>query len=385
MLSTVKDRKWGYNGFALDSSIFKKYGGVLPGYSMQPGESLTLKVKFNPMSINSEYLAGKTRFSDSIGIKANKQNGTAGYCYFKYKSEVQATIYSPCINVEKIDFGQEIVGNSVTQSFLITNNGPSDLNITGYTLPSGGDAGIYETNLGVISAVNYLKIKAGTNKEYNVTFKPNALGQFPDKIVFKSDADTTCADYNPTLNLTGEGIELTISDIPDLNMDENTSANVLFALNIDNTNPMDFIKESDDETLIPKDNIIITRIGGNCKAVITPIQNKTGSCNLTITATNNVVSASTKFKVSVRKPGSVFDNSDISDITIIPNPANTHFSIMSKSLLLGKVEIYSVLGILVLKTENLNDIDISYLTAGIYYCLITSGNNYSTRKLVLVK
>ncbi|MEI6091613.1 MAG: T9SS type A sorting domain-containing protein [bacterium] len=383
LLSTVNDRKWAYNGFKLDSSIYKKYGGVLPNYSLKPGEALPFKVTFDPASVNDDYLADKLKYIDSIGIKANWSDDVNNYCYWKYRSAVRAALGSRCINVGRIDFGQEINGCSVTREFTISNSSTNNLEITGYSLPAPPD--VYQTNLGAISADNPLLIPAGESKKFNVVFKPDAYSQYPSQIVFESNTDLTCPDYDPILELTGEGIELTITDIPDLNIDENTTANVPFSINSDNSSSIKFLKESDDETIIPKDSIIVTGIGTNCNAKITPIQNKIGSCNLTIVATNGMEVALSKFKVTVNKAGNVYYNLEISDITLVPNPANTNFSIMSKSLLLGEVEIYSVLGILVLKTENLYDIDISYLTAGIYYCIIKSGNNYFTRKFELVK
>ncbi|MEI6091782.1 MAG: T9SS type A sorting domain-containing protein [bacterium] len=386
LLSTVKDRKWPYNGFKLDSSIYKKYGGLLPGYAIQSGESLPFEVTFNSSSVNKEYLAGKGQFLDSIGIKANWSNDAKNYCYLKYRAAVRAAIGEPCITVGRIDFGQEIAGNPLSKVFSISNNGISDLHITGYTLPAGSVTGIYETNLGVIDVANPQVIPAGISKEYNVTFKSNAVAQFPDKIVFESDADTNCQSNDPILELTGEGINLTITPFTDWYIEENTSSSIAFKINSDNTSAVKIINESDDEALIPTDSIIINRNGTDGIVKITPMQNKTGSCFLTITATNDVVSASQKFKVTVSKAGLVEDNTIAgNDITITPNPVNANFSIHSATLIIQEVMIYDVSGALVLQTDQISNIDISRFTAGVYYCVVKSNGNSYSKKFEIVK
>ncbi|MEI6091612.1 MAG: T9SS type A sorting domain-containing protein [bacterium] len=384
LLSTVKDRNWVYNGFKLDSSIYKTYGGVLPGYAIQPGESLPFKVTFNPASVNDDYLAGKNSFLDSIGFKANKTSQLNTYCYFKYKAAVKASFGLSCINVSNIDFSTEFKGASVTREFSIANNSATNLEITGYSLPAAPE--VYKTNLGNISPDTPLLILAGESKKFNVMFNPNGYGQFPDQIVFESDADVTCADFDPVLELTGEGIQLTMSKISDIIIDANTTVDIPFSINCDDPNSISFVKESDDETLIANYNILVTGIGNNCNVNIIPRPNKSGSCNLTITVLNGFESAAAKFKVTVNKAGDVDDNNSVnSDIIITPNPVNTNFSIMSKSILLEEVEIFDVLGTLVLKTDKCCDIDISNYSAGVYYCIIKSGSTVYTKKFEIVR
>jgi hypothetical protein len=386
LLSTIKDRNWSYNGFKIDSSIYKEYGGVLPGYTMQPGAELSFKVSFDPQSVASEILIGRSQFLDSIGINANWSNDVKTYCYFKYKSAVKAATGSPCISVNNLDFGQKIIGNSVTKSFSITNNGTSNLNITGYTLPAGDVAGIYKTNLGKIDANNPLVIIDGETKNFNVTFKPNALGILPDKIVFKSDADTICFDLKPTLELTGEGIALTISQLPNLYIDENTFGNIAISSNYDNSDALKFTKESDDETLISKDSMFVTGSGKNYNLKIIPMRDKIGTCNVTISATNGLAKADSKLKVVVSKPGFVEDKTIAgNDITITPNPVKTNFSISSQTLIIQEVAIYDISGAVVLKTENLRNIDISNFTTGTYYCVVKSNGNSYSKKFEIVR
>jgi hypothetical protein len=208
LLSTEKGRNWAYNGFKLDPSIYKSNGGVLPGYAIQPGEALSFNVSFDPQSVSAEIIAGKSQFLDSVGIKAYWSDDVKSYCYFKYRAAVKSSTGSPCISVDSIDFGKVTVNNTLNKSFSIHNGGTSELTIIGYTLPAGAPDNIYvSSDLGLINESNPLRIATGETKAFSVTFKPNAVQQFPDKIVFISDADTTCAGHDPVLELKGEGIK----------------------------------------------------------------------------------------------------------------------------------------------------------------------------------
>ncbi|MEI6090732.1 MAG: T9SS type A sorting domain-containing protein [bacterium] len=386
LLSSEKAKNWAYNGFKLDSSIYKEYGGIIPGYSIQPGEELSFRVSFDPRSVSKEIEAGQNQFLDSIGVKAYWLDDVNSFCYFKYKGAVKCALGTPCIAVDKINFGPEIIGNNVSKSFSITNSGLLDLTITGYTITSGIETGIYETNLGVIDLANQLVIPAGASKEFIVNFNPKALGQFSDKIEFISDADTSCQYNDSILEIGGEGINLTITPFADLYIEENTSTSIAFSLNSDKTNAVKIIKESSDEELIPIDSILVERNGFNGNIKITPIQNKTGFCFLTITATNYEVSASKKFKVTVSKAGIVEDNTIAgNDITITPNPVKTNFSIGSATLIIQEVTIYDISGVAVLQTENLQNIDISNFTAGVYYCVIKSNGNSYSKKFEIIR
>ncbi|MEI6091964.1 MAG: choice-of-anchor D domain-containing protein [bacterium] len=203
LISSEKGRYWNYNGFKIDSSIYSDYGGVLPGYTIQPGEELKFKVSFAPQTLVDDILSGKTQFLDSIGIKAYWSTDVRDFCYFKYRSALKATIGSPCISIDRLDFGKVTVNNSLTKTTAIFNKGTTDLTITGYTLP----AGVYTSDLINISAGNPLIIEPNGSYQFKVTFTPTDVIQFPSQIVFESDANLTCSSNDPILELTGEGIQ----------------------------------------------------------------------------------------------------------------------------------------------------------------------------------
>ncbi|MEI6090615.1 MAG: T9SS type A sorting domain-containing protein [bacterium] len=92
LLSKDSDKQWEYNGFTLDPSIYKENGGVLPGYTIHPGESLKYKVSFNPQSLDKEIAEGKTAYADSVRVKANWQPDAGFYCCEKTLGVVKATI-----------------------------------------------------------------------------------------------------------------------------------------------------------------------------------------------------------------------------------------------------------------------------------------------------
>ncbi len=208
LLSTEKGRNWAYNGFKLDKSIYKENGGILPGYTMQPGEELSFKVGFDPQSVSAEILSGTSQFLDSVGVKAYFSSDVNDYCYFKYRAAVKSSTGSPCISVDRLDFGKVTVNNTKDMTFSIFNRGTSELTIIGYSLPAGAPDNIYvSSDLGIINASNPLRIPVNESKSFSVTFKPNAVQQFPDAIIFDSDADTSCSDHDPVLELTGEGIK----------------------------------------------------------------------------------------------------------------------------------------------------------------------------------
>jgi hypothetical protein len=203
LFSNAKENGWNYAGFKIDSSIYRDYGGILPGYSVQPGEEIKFKVCFAPRTVMDESLAGKTQFIDSIGIKAYWSSESHDYCYFKYRAALKASTGSPCIRVDRLDFGKITVNNTFSKTTAIFNSGTADLTITGYSAPNG----VYIAELDTIRVDNPLIIPPSGQYQFNVSFTPDAVNQFPDQIIFESDANKTCDKYDPVLELTGEGIQ----------------------------------------------------------------------------------------------------------------------------------------------------------------------------------
>ena len=73
---------------------------------------------------------------------------------------------------------------------------------------------------------------------------------------------------------------------------------------------------------------------------------------------------------------------EMEKILIYPNPANNEFFIKSE-LLIKKVEIYSMIGALLLSENNFNEkISVSTLAKGIYMVKIYTDNNTVIQKIV---
>ena len=69
-------------------------------------------------------------------------------------------------------------------------------------------------------------------------------------------------------------------------------------------------------------------------------------------------------------------------ISIFPNPANTELTVDIQSLRNFKIEVTNLLGEVVVKQQNQNKIDISFLTNGIYIVTVRQSQNIYTQKLI---
>jgi len=83
------------------------------------------------------------------------------------------------------------------------------------------------------------------------------------------------------------------------------------------------------------------------------------------------------------EPGLLVKNLDPDKILIYPNPARDYINIKTASSVY-KVEIYNSIGNLLLVTKNMETINISHLSKGIYYVKISADNNIiiTTQKII---
>ncbi|MGB9772325.1 MAG: choice-of-anchor D domain-containing protein, partial [Candidatus Kapaibacteriota bacterium] len=159
-------------------------GRSLP-FWLAPKDSVKILVWFDPVENGT--------FADSIGV--------GDTCVFAYKTRVQASVGQPMIEVSDINFGSVTVGNTVAREFAIRNPGTTDLHIWGYTGPTNGI--VYKaTTLPPVDINNRLAeeivVKPGQEIRYTVEFTPDAERDYPDKIIFFSDAserDSICDLY----------------------------------------------------------------------------------------------------------------------------------------------------------------------------------------------
>ncbi|HBX51273.1 MAG: hypothetical protein A2275_03875 [Bacteroidetes bacterium RIFOXYA12_FULL_35_11] len=76
------------------------------------------------------------------------------------------------------------------------------------------------------------------------------------------------------------------------------------------------------------------------------------------------------------------------DFSVFPNPCADYFYVKSKFLRIDRIEIFSITGEKVAvftNKETSKKINVSTLTSGIYFLKITSGNNYFTKKIMIVR
>ena len=76
------------------------------------------------------------------------------------------------------------------------------------------------------------------------------------------------------------------------------------------------------------------------------------------------------------------NNQEINKVAIVPNPATNSISISNITSENYTVEIFNVIGNIVLKVTNQNNIDTSKLTFGVYMVLVRQGNQTQIQKLI---
>lgn len=149
-------------------------------FEIAPGESKELRIGFKA-SIDGSFI-------DSAGVGDD--------CIIAYKSQLTAQTVGPEIIVNDIQFGDRIIGITVTDTIKIKNSGKSDLIITDFTPPSHSEFTI-RFPIGItISPVAPLTISPGENPvELYLDFLPKSKQEIHDKIVFQSNAlrsDSIC-------------------------------------------------------------------------------------------------------------------------------------------------------------------------------------------------
>ena len=154
---------------------------------------------FEILNPNNISIAAKSQFAVNIKFTAISDGivfdslGVQDSCGIIYKVRLEANIGSPIINVSDINFGDNIIGSSITHYSTIKNNGVSDLIINGYRLPESIQ---FVVDFGrEIDPSNPLIIEPKKSFEYGVTFLPSEERQYFDSIVFISDAkiqDNVC-------------------------------------------------------------------------------------------------------------------------------------------------------------------------------------------------
>jgi len=120
------------------------------------------------------------RFTDSVGVNNE--------CLKMFRSFVEATVSSPIIYVNDINFGEITLGQSKTEPLYISNTGKVELLINQVIPPKQA---IFDLELFPMpDRDNPLRLAPDSTAVLYVTFTPTQEGVYMDSIVFISDANT---------------------------------------------------------------------------------------------------------------------------------------------------------------------------------------------------
>ncbi len=156
--------KFGNKGFKIIYQNKKGYISRLPK-AFHSYDSLKFVLQFDGTKTGN--------FVDSIGFG----NGYA----FAYKEQVSANVLSPIIQADDIDFYEVTVGDTVSKSVSVHNNGKVDLIIPAYRSTHAP----FRTDLPPTKP--YI-LKSGAKKTFNIFFTPDSVGKYKDSVVFISNA-----------------------------------------------------------------------------------------------------------------------------------------------------------------------------------------------------
>ncbi len=155
--------------------------------SISAKDSIPFTVRFTAKDI------GKFTFKDFIGI--------GDTCSFAFKSQVEARLgQPPAIEVSDANFSDVSLGKTINRDINIKNTGSTQLIINSFNGPTEN---IYKTGLPYISDDEPLKIEAGEQFTFTVSFTTNEERSYPDQMIFHSNAKKT----DSIAILTGRGIK----------------------------------------------------------------------------------------------------------------------------------------------------------------------------------
>ena len=170
---------------------FTIVGATLP-MTLMPGETKLIDVMFTNMV--------EGNYKDSIGVGND--------CLFKNLVLVTAEVVAPIIEVSDIDYGTILETDTKTLPMYVRNVGKVDLAITGWTGPT--NTTVFKANmpqnLKDATVQNPVVIPPGGNIPFDVTFDPDAVNTFSDKIVFANDAKNNGTFRDNVGNLIGQAV-----------------------------------------------------------------------------------------------------------------------------------------------------------------------------------
>lgn len=85
------------------------------------------------------------------------------------------------------------------------------------------------------------------------------------------------------------------------------------------------------------------------------------------------------------EPTSVEDSDNMNNFVLSPNPAGNNLSINTNGEQVNKIQIFNNIGVLVAETASPENIDVSFLPAGLYYCILQIGSDRVNRQFVILR
>ncbi len=161
--------------------------------TLQPLEEMFFTIDFSSATSGS--------FLDSVGIGDD--------CVYAYRFEIKANVGMPLIDVADFTFDKLKVGETAPPTEIqIRNDGSSELIITGYEMIP--PMTVYSHDIDDFMSPD-ITIPAGESMQFQVSFTPDAVSEFPTAIYFTSNATGT--DSICVLNGAGISPGLSASNI----------------------------------------------------------------------------------------------------------------------------------------------------------------------------
>jgi type 1 glutamine amidotransferase len=198
-------------------------------------------------------------------------------------------------------------------------------------------------------------------------------------------------DTDPTDPGEEEFLPPVISEIDDQSGTINNPIGPInFTVNDEDTDPNDLelSATSDNQELIPDENIVLAGTGIERSITINPTEGETGTANVTIVVSDGVNEISTSFLVEVENITSVANESFKKLVRIFPNPASDNMYLHLPEgifqVFLKNIKGYVMLEekLLIDQTSSTN-LSLSGIPSGVYILKITSENANISRKIIV--
>lgn len=358
--------------------------------TIQPGKAnaRTIKIKFTPEE--------RFIFNDNILIYSNAFNDSiASVRYTAYGFEEQPIITA---DTSVYDFGSIYTDSTGTRKITISNTGELDLTINDIDMTNLPNVYIILNS----PTLPYV-IKPGENLILNMEFNPTEEKDYNGNIVIKSNAYN---DKNFALTITGKGenrkpqIQIIVKtylfgNIPVGNTRSKTLKIENRGTGVLNVRSMEFEQPFEENYIFKNFNLpveIQPMEYSELEIEFKPTAEQSYKTKVFVHSNSIIDSVLTlNFVGTGKAPTSVDDISNQADeIVIYPNPAHSFVTLeFNNNQRIDGIKITDIFGrtVKILKAINTDigktSIDVSNLTAGIYFVIIHSDNKINSKALII--